>query len=399
MLKKIFTILLIIFPILYMYQTQILTLTVSDVLLIIIIPFLLVDMARKKIKISIYKPLSIVVLYIILQTLIIMLLSNSSSADSIFFSICRLLLYYIVLTIFTKTYFDIEFGLKVYKKVAIFVCCFLFLQIIGENIFGVYIPGTIPGLPVSEAMTKYNLQKSAGDSARLRSLFAEPAHFSTYVSLIFAIDLLKENKINKRIMVYTLGLLLSGSSTGIFMVVIIYAIYFIKNMKSFSKRTIINVTVIIALIAIILPIYIQTESFEIFYERTFSNENSSIDGRFENYGMVLEETNTINMIFGRGTFAEIDDYIPALPRIYFYYGIIGIIYFITRSAINFIKLKGTQFVSWLVLFILIFPTELIFGYLIMVYMPFIIKGEKERKIGNIDSIEENTKNDTLIMNM
>ena len=162
-------------------------------------------------------------------------------------------------------------------------------------------------------------------------------------------------------------------------------------MKSFSKRTIINITVVMALIAIILPMYMQTESFKIFFERTFVNENSSIDGRFENYGMVLEETNTINLIFGRGTFAEIDGYIPALPRIYFYYGIIGMIYFIIRSARNFIKLKGTQFASWLVLFILIFPTELIFGYLIMVYMPFIIKGENERKSGNIDSIEGSTK--------
>lgn len=391
MLKKIFTILLIIFPILYMYQTPILTLTVADVLLIILIPFLLIDMARKKIKISIYKPLGIVVLYIILQTLIIILLSNDSNINSIIFSICRLLLYYTVLTVFTKTYFDIEFGIKIYKKVAIFVCCFLFLQIICEKLFGFYIPGTIPGLPVSEALTEYNEQKSAGNPARLRSLFAEPAHFSTYVSLIFAIDLLKENKINKRIIIYTLGLLLSGSSTGIFMVAIIYAIYFIKNMKSFSKRTIINITVVMALIAIILPMYMQTESFKIFFERTFVNENSSIDGRFENYGMVLEETNTINLIFGRGTFAEIDGYIPALPRIYFYYGIIGMIYFIIRSARNFIKLKGTQFASWLVLFILIFPTELIFGYLIMVYMPFIIKGENERKSGNIDSIEGSTK--------
>lgn len=391
MLKKIFTILLIIFPILYMYQTPILTLTVADVLLIILIPFLLIDMARKKIKISIYKPLGIVILYIILQTLIIILLSNDSNINSIIFSICRLLLYYIVLTMFTKTYFDIEFGIKIYKKVAIFVCCFLFLQIICEKLFGFYIPGTIPGLPVSEALTEYNEQKSAGNPARLRSLFAEPAHFSTYVSLIFAIDLLKENKINKRIIIYTLGLLLSGSSTGIFMVAIIYEIYFIKNMKSFSKRTIINITVVMALIAIILPMYMQTESFKIFFERTFVNENSSIDGRFENYGMVLEETNTINLIFGRGTFAEIEDYIPALPRIYFYYGIIGMIYFIIRSARNFIKLKGTQLASWLVLFILIFPTELIFGYLIMVYMPFIIKGENERKSGNIDSIEGSTK--------
>ena len=399
MLKKLFTILLIIFPILYMYQTPILTLTVADVLLIILIPFLLIDMARKEIKISIYKPLGIVVLYIILQTLVIILLSNDSNINSSIFSICRLLLYYIVLTVFTKNYFDIELGIKIYKKVAIFVCCFLFLQIICEKLFGIYIPGTIPGLPVSEALTEYNVQKSAGNSARLRSLFAEPAHFSTYVSLIFAIDLLKENKINKRIIIYTLGLLLSGSSTGIFMVAIIYAVYFIKNMKSFSKRTIINITVIMILIAIILPMYMQTESFKIFYERTFVNENSSIDGRFENYGMVLEETNTINLIFGRGTFAEIEDYIPALPRIYFYYGIIGMIYFFIRSARNFIKLKGTQFASWLVLFILIFPTELIFGYLIMVYMPFIIKGENERKSGNIDSIEENTKKSILINNM
>ena len=382
MLKKLFTILLIIFPILYMYQTPILTLTVSDVLLITIIPFLLIDMARRKIKISIYKPLGIIVLYIIMQTLIIILLSNDSSTNPIIFSILRLLLYYSVLMLFGRTYFDIDLGIKFYRKVAIFVCCFLFLQIIFEQFFNFYIPGTIPGLPISEAMTEYNAQKTAGNSARLRSLFAEPAHFATYVSLIFAIDLLNENKINKRILIYTLGLLLSGSSTGIFMVAIIYTVYFFKNIKSFSKRTLINISVIIALIAIILPLYIQTDPFEIFYERTFLNENSSIDGRFGNYGLVLKETNTANMLFGRGTFAEIDDYIPALPRIYYYYGLIGIIYFGIRTINNFIKLKGTQFASWLVLVILIFPTEFIFGYLIMVYMPFIMNGVEEKVLKN-----------------
>ena len=124
MLKKLFTILLIIFPILYMYQTPILTLTVSDVLLITIIPFLLIDMARRKIKISIYKPLGIIVLYIIMQTLIIILLSNDSSTNPIIFSILRLLLYYSVLMLFGRTYFDIYLGIKFYRKVAIF--CLLF---------------------------------------------------------------------------------------------------------------------------------------------------------------------------------------------------------------------------------------------------------------------------------
>lgn len=381
MLKKSFTILLIIFPILYMYQTPIFTLTVSDVLLIIIIPFMILDMLRKNIKNSVYNPLAIVIIYIILQTLVMLLANNCM--DSVLLSICRLLLYYLVLTVFTKNYFDIELGLKVYKKVAIISCCFLFLQIICDQVLGFYIPGTIPGLPISEGLAEYNNQKASGMSeARLRSFFSEPSHFSIYVALIFAIELLNENKINKRIIIYTLGLLLSGSSTGIFMVAIIYSIYFVKNIKTFSKRTIINISVIIVLILMILPIYMQTKSFKIFYERTFVQENSSIDGRFGKYENVLEGTNIINMIFGRGTFAEIDGYIPAFPRIYYYYGIIGILYFLARTLNNFIKLKGTRLTTWAVLFILIFPTELIFGYLIMVYMPFIIIKRKNEKRSN-----------------
>lgn len=370
MIKNIFTVLMIIFPILSVYNSPIATLTLADILLIILMPFVLIDIFwKKKARIKLNAGMGLVFLYTVIQLLIIIIFCDSEYANKVTMPTIRILTYYGIITFFTKTYFNMELGLKAYKRVAIFVTCFLFIQILFFNIFNIYIPGTIPGLPVSEDLIAYNNVKLNGSTARFRSLFNEPSHYAIYVVLALGIELLAKHKIDKKsVIILTLGLLMSGSSTGILMVAILYLIYIAKNMRNFSAKTIRNLILLACVAMIIMPIYMQTQSFQIFYERTFENEQAT-EGRFGNYAIAFKDTNNVTFFFGRGIL-KIEDYIAAFPRIFYYYGLVGMIFFGIVTIRNFIRLKGINLVTWLILFILIFPTEMLFGKFILLYMPF-----------------------------
>ena len=153
------------------------------------------------------------------------------------------------------------------------------------------------------------------------------------------------------------------------MVAIVFFVYFIKNLKSFSKNTIIKIISFTIILGIIIPIYMQTDEFKIFYQRTFETK-SATEGRIGNYDVVFgSEIDSNALIFGRGIL-KIEDYIPSFPRIFYYYGIIGMTMFVIISIRNFIMLKSIQWVTWLILFILMFPTEMFFGNFILLYIPF-----------------------------
>lgn len=368
MIKKIYTILIIIYPILSVYMTPILTFSVADILLLLLLPFIFIDLIKeKKVKVSIV--MFGVLVYIILQLLIESLIQEDIKSQ--FLSTLRIILYYFSLALFTKNEFLKDYGVELYKKVAVFVSAFLILQIILSN-FGIYIQGTIPGLPVTEAIKEYNDTLKIGNVSRFRSLFNEPSHFAIYVLLAFGFELLgnKESKNKTNLLILGISLLLSASSTAIITEIIIILLYILKNFKKISKKNIKNILLVIIMIILLFPIYSKTTYFKVFMERTIESDNA-IEGRFGNYGIVLKDLNYKNFIFGRGIL-KIDSYIPAFPRIFFYFGIIGMIFFSFISVRNFTMLKETKLITWIIMFILIFPTEFVFGQFILLYGSFLL---------------------------
>ena len=166
-------------------------------------------------------------------------------------------------------------------------------------------------------------------------------------------------------------MILSTSGTAIFLVIIIYLIYFVKNFKLILSKYAKQIILVTAAIVIILFIYSKTEHFQLFINRTFINGDST-EARFENYDLIFNDNSisTIKKIFGNGIL-KIDDYIPSIPRIYFYFGVVGMIYFSFIFSKNLLKLRGVNWIATLILFILMFPTELFFGNFILLYAPFI----------------------------
>ena len=115
-LNKLFTLLMVIFPILSIYNSGILTLTIADIVLIVLIPFLVIDIIKKGKKIKISKFLFVITLIIIIQ-LLMYFLFDLLNLEAVMTTI-RIILYYGTCSIFVKEYFDYELGIKYLKRIA-----------------------------------------------------------------------------------------------------------------------------------------------------------------------------------------------------------------------------------------------------------------------------------------
>lgn len=381
-LNKIFSLFIVMFPILYIYNSGILTLSIADIILIILIPILLIDMIKKKKKIKIDKLLFVIVIIIIMQ-LVLYYLFNWTLPDAVMTTI-RLILYYGTCSIFVKEYFDYEFGMKCLKKVALIAALYWLMQYVLFNFFGIFVQGTFPFFK-TEVDTYNNIMKNhmwtSYAYARPRSFFSEPSHFAVYEAISLIMLLFNyEPKDKATVIIVLTAMFLSGSGMAMTLSTIVIIIYTIKSLKKLTKKKVGFISAIILAILILYPIYSKTEAFQTFYNRTFI-EKDSTEGRFGNFmSAFTADKDCREVIIGEGIYKIADvegqKYITSIPRVYTYFGIVGFVIFIGLCIFNFYRLKGIRKYVWILLFSISFSSEILFHNLVMVYLPFIIKEYK-----------------------
>ena len=378
-MKKTFTVFIALFHFFYLYASPIASLSIGDVLLIVFIIILGIHAFKHK-KFKFSKTGCLLCVYIVIHCLLMLLLKPEADSSTVILPTSRLLLYYFTVAVFCKEYFDPVFGLKVYKWAAIISTVFLFIQIIVLNITGHYISGNLLGLPLlNDSLVRFDQGMVRGDiNHRPRSFFSEPSYYAIYVLLYLAIDLLALKKHDyKAIAILTVGLLFSGSGTGILATIVIYVLFFMKNFHNLNKRTIIiSISTVIAFV-VGFVIFSHTEIYQTFYQRTFVDE-SSTEGRFGTYDKIFLENNdsTATKMLGRGV-EKIDIYIAGVPRIYYYYGYLGLVLTIIYCVYYLISSKGVNRVVFILLIILSPGTEMIFSYMILPYGAFLVSDCQE----------------------
>lgn len=382
-ISKIFTSLIVFYAIFYVYRSPIATLTVADVLLIVLFPIFIWCVLKNKSKKIVSIPIMLVFLYFCVQLIIIIIACSPNYTNTILWPTLRYLTYLFTIAFLMRSLFNVEFGIILYKITSLFASIYLLIQIFCIKFFNFYLQGTIPGLPLDvEHLEIFNQVMSIDSNAlRARSIFCEISHYATYVILFLAIELFYSKRKNwKVILIITLALLLSGSSAGIILTGLLYVTYGFIQLKKLSKTKIVILQIILILIAILALFYTRTKSFELFYNRVFINQDS-VKGRFGNYDLIFLDRNisTINLLFGRGML-KITDYIPSIPRIYFYSGLVGMIFYSVLSIICFYKLNGLKRFAFILLFITAFFGEILFHSLLFIYIPFIVNNEENKRI-------------------
>lgn len=374
--KKIFTLLVILYPILNRYASFLPLLTLSETLLLM---FLIFVMVYKKIRIA--KATVPFVLYL-LGLFFYYLFSSNFQFDDNLGTMSRLIFLYVAITLLGRGFIDGDRAIKWLNIIAGLMVCYCILQWMAAKV-GIYLTTYIPGLPImAEDRDEYILSQRQYDiTFRPYGLLNEPAALCCYLVLPLIINLFSHRKIEyrlKKAIFISLGCFISMSSTGILMCGAAWFIFIFNNktdeLKKYRKYVIFLMIITIAIIP-------GTEIGETFMERTFggSISNAKLENttRFNALDILsIFFRNEKDLVFGVGM-AYPGFYLPGFIRILYNIGLVGlsivILQFVTfYKRGDLLQKKITIFYS-----VLNVGTEILLGNFAIYYLSFILADKEE----------------------
>ena len=254
-ITKIFTLLIIITPILNYYSLILLEPMDWFAVLGIVFSLLFIN---KKIKIN--KPLLLFLFYFFIDTFLCCYTINSVDLNRVIIRLIRVVCLYYAFYCMPSLYFDKIYGEKIYSKLVMAVTSIVFFQTITYTITGVDINFLIPGVDLNymgftsdELLNKWHINAAVG-FYRPCSVFVEPACHAQYVLPWLAMKLsdLKNNYNNKsvlKIAFVAMGSFLTTSSLAILGFIILLmtsvATEFHKSKKIFLSFFILIISLLI----------------------------------------------------------------------------------------------------------------------------------------------------------
>ena len=393
-IKKLYTFGIIIFPILSVYSAMG-NITAAEIFILIICIICLPFFEFKKVR-QVF-PLLYASAYIIIQMAIYQLL-NIQALQYRTVATIHLLTKYILVAVFTRNSFDIEWGMWFYKKMAVLSSVFMIIQVFLVETAGVYLSGVLPGFTYMRE-SLYTLGSYAGNASfRCYSFFAEPSEFSVYVALALAVGLY-EKKVTDNFKSYipealiTISLLLSMSNTGILLGILIWSMFIadrVRKSPKINKKKMIVILILLAAFIVAVPYIYNSKYFQTFLLRTFGEAGSkhslggSAQGRFNGYGELLNDFqgNLWYWIFGIGESIFHTDiwYLPGDGNILKQFGVIGCL-FVLYTGLRNRSNKYSRLIFLLLLLIGIGSDAYITVFSV-VYLSFFFAEEKDRRLIN-----------------
>lgn len=359
-LSKIYTILAVIFPILQLYGIGISTVSIADLLLLLLYPFLIVK--------NNWRCVNQGFLFYALFVFSIGLFFHP--IDGIF-KMLRYFCYVLALALFSNTFFDFKYGSRIFSILALFATVFMLFQYLCFHYLGFYVPGYLPGLPImrSELIEYTSLIGTDGGDVRVRSIFGEPAHYAQYIVGYIALMVGAKNKNTLLLFFLFLGILVSGSSTGIIAGAFLFVILFSQTGKIRLKAYVWYML----FLAMGLGLYLMTHSS--FYNSAIDKLQSerSIAARLSGFEILLSEFNYTNveLLFGHGI-GSTNIYLPGYLMLFYYLGLISLLIYIFVNVKIYFSINRKRKILLLLFAILNIGTEVVMGPFIILYFSFIL---------------------------
>lgn len=276
--SKLYTAMLIFGPMLSAYQLGGLS---FGILCLLVIALLILIFER---KLYMHYP-KYIMLFFVFMIVTRVLNSDSFSLDSLFsFS----LISFVVLVGVNGGYFNLEYGIKIYRMVVVFCCIFFLMQEVQYFIFGSRTVGLLNFLSLDTNEAYGETISRLSVYPRSASLFLEPSHFSEFLLPLLAIELFNSKShsaINFYVVLITVVFLLMESGIGLIILALIWAIWFLYHSKNFP------VYLKMILVLIVFPIAIGTSYF------FRSDIGGNVLERTEEFGIVDATTSTYVRIF------------------------------------------------------------------------------------------------------
>lgn len=238
----------------------------------------------------------------------------------------RVVLYLATVILFGKKYIDMEFACRLYKVIAAAATVWLIAQTISMSVFHKFLPGYLTFLPTREDL-KFDINYvNYPQFYRARSFFLEPAHYSQYILGATAITMFERKNRSKNlffVIFLTLGLFLSGSSTGIVVCFVQWLLYLLQYC---IRKKIPKAMGIFGLLGmLLLAAAVNTNQFMIFITRFFV-DHSAITGRFSGIIQITQDMgiqNLFGMGFAISSAIEVYGWLPSAAMLFWIFGNIG----------------------------------------------------------------------------
>ena len=371
---------IVIIPILFQYSAGIATITVGDIFLLISTGALII-FNIKNIKIN-YN-LLILFIFILFVTLIGIVNSDTGSLN---LNTTIRYLFYLFSIIFASSIVDYKFAIRVYKVTAIASAIFLIFQIIFLNVFGIFISGVIPGLPLTDSsLNSYVDVINAAQVKRCMAFFAEPSHFAIYVLGFITVYMFNNLTINKNsivtLIILSLSVVLSTSITGMLVLAVLWIKFIIGQLHNY-KVNYMKIIGIVCVLILFLCFIFQTDGVKyLFNKDVFERQSSGRFGGFEYLNVYLDKVEIGTQLLGIGMHDNLSTeiYLSGYPRAIYYFGFVGIfVYFIVFAKL-WRKTGEVGKMLIVVIAILSMGTEMLFSDFLLPYLLFIISLKKEKK--------------------
>ena len=370
--SKLFTLLVVLYPIFNRYQSVVPFLTISELAFLLL--FVVSIFRFRVFTMNMDWMAFVFAMYLLFDiALHAEMLSGSVWAQGAG-TAGRVALLYLLFAFMNKNFMDFDFGFRALIYVSVIVGIYGLVQTAASRI-GIVLTTYIPGLPimgVDNLDVVVRAKMDYGLTFRMQSVLNEPAALCCYLILPITMLLNGESEIrhaNAVAVFLSAVCVLSLSSTGIIVVLVLWSCYVSRRFMECSFDARILLLGLMTAIVVIALVVAFTDIWSYFVSRTFGKGLSG-GTRFYALDTALTTGDTpLNVLFGILT-ARSDDYLPGFARAYYLYGLCGLV-LITLIMLSIAK-RGDKLSRWIVaVFILLnVGTEIMLGNFAIYYLCF-----------------------------
>ncbi|MCH5279912.1 MAG: hypothetical protein J1E61_00475 [Lachnospiraceae bacterium] len=376
--KKIFTLLLVLYPILsvYLVDFKFTKLSCADTLLLILLPLLILKLFKAN-QLKVEWDIWFILIWCLFHFLIVSGVILDNVAE-VFRDECHFMLVLFLLAVLWPNIFDPDLGIKALIIVSVISSIFLIIQFVLLHLFNVYLPGQLQFFESLTALTGH---------IRPFSFFSEPAAFGVYNSIGLAAILLKRKFELKYELVFagivTAALVLSTSTTSLGLMVIAYLYWLGADLKKRLKYLLIFGVVFLPVVIIIEMKYsifltIYQHSFAGLFSGNYAHGLTNRVGELDAAMSFHSNSGILVALVGTGMISLSDFlFLPTIGRINIYYGILGYVIFAVFFIKKFIKADYFGRTLFTIAIIAAIFSETVFGIAMLWYMPYALIGSNK----------------------
>lgn len=375
-ISKIFSILVAVLPLLATYASGIPGFSLADVCLAVFVGLsFLASGSRNRYRVRI-NSLIVGLVVLVAFSLLACIAGFPSSVSDVAIRTIRYAFYIAALFTAGKRFLDLPTLRAGIKAISFLGSVFIMFQLLMYRVFDVIVKGYLPSLPLYvEDYGNLDYEQIYEELMyRPTSFFLEPAHFARYciiglILFLFA-DALIDNKRILGAVVCAVGIIISTSSQGYFLLAVVVSMFLltgIKSVRSPSIRLLLRVAVLIFPLLVVwgLQIPVIADTIDRTLSGSISDPNTALGARLGGF-VEFAELPFINQLIGTG-FGNVPEDIWLSSAAYWLYGsgiLVTLIYlwFLFRSFFRLGRL-GKYIV--LVIVVLFFTDDAFYSYMIV----------------------------------